>query len=71
MDNPGPQSHVVDTGDYNGDGLSDLALRDSNTGQMAILLMNGVSIFGAGSLSYNPGTGSHIAGANGYIALSQ
>jgi ELWxxDGT repeat protein len=64
--NPGPQSHVAAKGDFNGDGKSDLVLRDSSTGQMAILLLDNTSIVGAGSLSYNPGLSTHVAGTGDF-----
>jgi hypothetical protein len=38
--NPGPSWHVIGTGDFNGDGKSDILFQNTN-GSVAIWLMNG------------------------------
>ena len=48
--NPGPSWHVIGTGDFNGDGKSDI-LWQNNNGTYAIWEMNGTSVIGGGILS--------------------
>jgi alpha-tubulin suppressor-like RCC1 family protein len=53
--------------DLNGDGKSDLLLRNTNTGELYAFLMNGLTVTGGGSL-YGPGNGftiTHTADFNG------
>jgi hypothetical protein len=38
-----PEWHALGTGDYNGDGKSDIIWQNVNTGQTAIWLMNGTT----------------------------
>jgi hypothetical protein len=45
----------VGTGDFNGDGMTDIAWRDSS-GNTAIWLMNGASVLSAGGLGNVPTT---------------
>jgi hypothetical protein len=35
---------IQQTGDYNGDGMSDVLFRDTNTGTVAMWFMNGLTI---------------------------
>jgi hypothetical protein len=54
--NPGPSWHVEGTGDYNGDGKSDI-LWQSDDGTPAIWFMNGMNFIGGGAAgSFNPGS---------------
>ena len=48
LGNPGAGSHVVGTGDYNGDGRADI-LFQSDTGQISQWLTNGAQV-GSASL---------------------
>jgi microcystin-dependent protein len=52
--NPGPNWHVVGTGDFNDDGQSDILWQNAN-GQASIWEMNGNSLIGGGPVSPNPG----------------
>jgi VCBS repeat protein len=51
--NPGTAWHLIGTGDFNGDGKSDLLWQNSD-GTPAIWLMNGTTIIGGAAL-LNPG----------------
>ena len=53
--NPGPSWTEVGTGDFNGDGHSDILWQNAN-GQAAIWEMNGTSAIGGGIVAANPGT---------------
>jgi len=57
---PGPSWHAIGTGDFNGDGHSDI-LWQNTSGQAAIWEMNGTSQIPGGSqlVSPNPGTSWH------------
>ena len=46
--NPGPSWHVVGTGDFNGDGKSDILLQNTN-GEVAIWEMNGTTVIADGA----------------------
>lgn len=51
------------TADYNGDGISDILLRNTTTGAYSAMMMSGTSVLSSGALSVNPGTGWHaVAG---------
>jgi hypothetical protein len=50
---------VVGTGDFNGDGVADIAWRDSS-GNVAIWLMNGASILTTGGLGNVPTSWSMV-----------
>jgi hypothetical protein len=57
---PGPSWHVQGTGDYNGDGFSDILWQGAD-GTPAIWLMNGMNlIIGGAAGSFNPGTDWHV-----------
>jgi hypothetical protein len=47
--------HVQGTGDFNGDGKSDILLRDAETGRMAIWTMNGVKVTSSAYTSVDAG----------------
>jgi hypothetical protein len=48
---------IIGTGDFNGDGMSDIAWRDT-AGDTSIWLMNGAAVLSAGSLGNIPTTWS-------------
>ena len=53
--NPGPSWKAIGTGDFNGDGFSDI-LWQNTSGQAAIWEMDGTNIIGSGALvGANPG----------------
>ena len=58
LSNPGSAWHLICTGDFNGDGKSDL-LWQSSDGTPAIWEMNGTSVIGGAALS-NPGSAWHL-----------
>jgi hypothetical protein len=53
--NPGPSWKVVGTGDFNGDGMSDI-LWQSTSGQAAIWEMNGTNVTSIAAVGSNPGS---------------
>ena len=53
--NPGPSWHAIGTGDFNGDGFSDIVFQNT-TGQASIWDMNGTTLIGGGAVSPNPGS---------------
>ena len=53
--NPGLSWNEVATGDFNGDGHSDILWQNAN-GQVSIWEMNGTTRIGGGTVSTNPGT---------------
>ena len=53
--NPGPSWHAIGTGDFNGDGFSDIVFQNT-TGQASIWDMNGAALVGGGAVSPNPGS---------------
>ncbi len=64
--NPDPSWSVAGTGDFNGDGMSDILWRNAS-GQLALWQMNGSSIIGSGSVSaggvaVNPDPSWSVAG---------
>jgi hypothetical protein len=46
---------VIDSGDFDGDGKSDLLFQNTY-GWVAIWEMDGTNVIGGGALDYNPGT---------------
>jgi hypothetical protein len=61
--NPGPSWHSVGTGDYNGDGKSDI-LWQNDSGQASIWLMNGTTPVSEVLVGSNPGPSWHIHAAS-------
>ena len=64
LGNPGPSWHAVGTGDFNGDGLSDILWQNSS-GEVVIWEMNGTNVIGSGSLG-NPGPSWHAIGTGDF-----
>ncbi len=62
--NPGPSWKAVGTGDFNGDGKSDILLQNTD-GQVAIWEMNGTNMIGSGTGRDNPGPSWHAIGTGG------
>lgn len=61
--NPGTAWKACGSADYNGDGFSDVLLRNGSTGQYMAYTMSGTTVLASGALSVNPGTGWHaVAG---------
>ena len=52
--NPGPAWRAVGTGDFNGDGFSDILFQNTS-GQATVWEMNGTHLAGGGPVSPNPG----------------
>ena len=52
--NPGLSCYAVGTGDFNGDGHSDILFQNTS-GQALVWEMNGASLIGGGAVSTNPG----------------
>jgi hypothetical protein len=61
---PGPDRHVIGTGDFNGDGHSDI-LWQNESGEIAIWELNGTSVITAANLG-NPGPSWHAIGAGNF-----
>ena len=59
----GPGWTVVGTGDFNGDGDSDILLRNNSTGNAQIWLMNGTTEIGSPINVTGPGVGWTLLGA--------
>ena len=53
--NPGLSWHAIRTGDFNGDGHSDILFQNTN-GQAMVWEMNGTNVIGGGAVSPNPGS---------------
>jgi hypothetical protein len=60
--NMGPTWHVIDAGDFNGDGNSDILWQNDN-GQAAIWLMDGTNLIGGAEVGPNQGADWHVIGA--------
>ena len=58
LSNPGPSWHLIGTGDFNGDGKSDLLFQNDD-GTAAIWEMNGTTVIGEAGRS-NPGPSWHV-----------
>jgi hypothetical protein len=65
-----PNWSVADTGDFNGDGISDIVWRD-NTGNVSVWLMNGSSVASAGGLGNVPTSWSIAQTGGDYNADSR
>ena len=52
--NPGPSWKAIGTGDFNGDGHSDI-LWQNTKGQAGIWEMNGTNVISAAAVGFNPG----------------
>ena len=48
LGNPGPAWHAIGTGDFNGDGRSDILLQN-DSGEVVVWELNGTSLIGGGS----------------------
>jgi hypothetical protein len=48
---------VVGTGDYNGDGKSDIMVENTSTTALYEYQMNGLTVASAGAVTTTPGTG--------------
>ena len=58
--NPGPDWQIKGTGDFNGDGRSDILWQDAD-GTPAIWLMNGMHAVTVGAVGpFNPGPSWHV-----------
>ena len=53
--NPGPAWQAVGTGDFNGDGPSDILFQNTGSGEASIWDMNGDILTGGGPVTPNPG----------------
>jgi hypothetical protein len=53
--NPGLNWHAVGTGDFNGEGFSDILFQNTS-GQASIWEMNGTQLIGGGAVSADPGS---------------
>ena len=49
--NPGPAWQAIGTGDFNGDGFSDILFQNTRSGQVSIWEMNGNNLIGGGPVS--------------------
>ncbi len=64
--NAGPGWKAVGTGDFNGDGKSDILLQNPSNGQVAIWEMNGTNVIGGGTVSSIPGASWHATGTGDF-----
>ena len=60
--NPGPSWHAIGTGDFNGDGHSDILFQNAS-GQVSVWEMDGTARIGGGAVSANPGSSWRAVGA--------
>jgi hypothetical protein len=63
--NPGSSWHVMDSGDFNGDGRSDI-LWQNDIGQAAVWLLNGSKLVDSAAIANNPGPTWHIRGTGDF-----
>jgi hypothetical protein len=56
---------AIGTGDFNGDGFSDILFQNKSTGQVSVWEMDGTSLIGGGKVSANPGPSWHAIGTDG------
>jgi hypothetical protein len=64
--NPGPAFRAVGTGDFNGDGFSDILWQNTSTGQASIWEMNGATLMGGGPVTPNPGPSFRAVGTGDF-----
>ena len=64
MANPGPNYHIAGTGDFDGDGRTDILMRHDN-GFIALWQMNGDQIVSNLAVA-NPGSQYHVAAIADY-----
>jgi hypothetical protein len=64
--NAGPGWKAVGTGDFNGDGHSDILFQNPTSGQVAIWEMNGTNVIGGGIVSSDPGPSWHAIGTGDF-----
>jgi FG-GAP-like repeat len=64
--NPGLAWKAVGTGDFNGDGDSDILFQNTSTGQVSIWEMKGNKLIGGGPVSPNPGPSWHAIGTGDF-----
>jgi FG-GAP-like repeat len=63
--NPGPDWKVVGSGDFNGDGHSDILWQNAN-GQVGIWEMNGTNMIDAAVVGLDPGPSWKVVGTGDY-----
>jgi hypothetical protein len=63
--NPGPSWQVIGTGDFYGNGYSDILWQNTD-GQAAIWEMNGTSVIGGGLVGANPGPSWQVIGTGDF-----
>jgi len=68
--NPGPSWHLKGTGNFFGNGLSDLVWQNDD-GSVAIWEMNGTNAIGGGVVAANPGPSWHVMGSGNYTGVGQ
>jgi hypothetical protein len=64
--NAGPSWKAIGTGDFYGNGLSDILLQNTSTGQVAIWEMNGTNVIGGGTVSSDHGPSWHAIGTGDF-----
>jgi Ca2+-binding RTX toxin-like protein len=62
----GSEWSMLNTGDFNGDGKTDLLWKNTNTGQMAVWLMDGTTVAGGGFTGAQAGNDWSITGIGDY-----
>jgi hypothetical protein len=64
--NPGPAWQAIGTGDFNGDGNSDILMQNTSSGQVSVWEMNGSNTIIGGGPVANPGPSSHAIGTGDF-----
>jgi len=64
--NPGPSWQAVGTGDFDGDGHSDILFQNASSGQCVVWEMNGTNVIGGGAVSANAGPGWKAIGTGDF-----
>ncbi len=64
--NPGPSWKAIGTGDFNGDGLSDILWQNTSSGQVSIWEMNGNSLIGGGPVTAQSRAGLESGGTGDF-----